>query len=106
LESECERVAAQLRETRSRARCLASRAAEKFREVWIANEEEAGALIREALEAERLIRVQQLGTPREEPLPRVAGDAGPPGGGRREKRDAPQVAAELLEGAARELPGI
>ncbi|NXN85258.1 DRC1 protein, partial [Bombycilla garrulus] len=70
--------------------------AEKFRRVWAANEEEAKALIRRALDADRIIHVQQLGMPWEEPQFWFMDNAGPPER-RREKRDATHVATQLLE---------
>ncbi|NWR53281.1 DRC1 protein, partial [Regulus satrapa] len=97
LESELERITGQFQETRGRMRELVRRGAERFRRVWEANEEEAKALAREALGAARTIQAQQLGMPWEEPRPRFLDNVGPPGG-RREKEDALQVAAELLEG--------
>ncbi|NWH42289.1 DRC1 protein, partial [Chloropsis hardwickii] len=67
LESELERVTGLFQETRSRMRHLMRSSAERFRQVWLVNEEEAKALIREALDADRIIHVQQLGMPWEEP---------------------------------------
>ncbi|XP_053793526.1 dynein regulatory complex protein 1 [Vidua chalybeata] len=97
LESELERVTGQFQETRSRMRQLMRSSAEKFRQVWIVNEEEAKALIREALDADRIIHVQQLGMPWEEPHLWFMDNVGPLGR-RQEKRDAMQVATKLLEG--------
>ncbi|XP_033367567.1 dynein regulatory complex protein 1-like [Parus major] len=97
LEWELQRVTGQFQETRSRMRQLSQSSAERFRQVWIVNEEEAKALIREALDADRIIHVQQLGIPWEEPPLGFLENVGPLGG-RREKRDALQVATELLEG--------
>ncbi|NWS86349.1 DRC1 protein, partial [Toxostoma redivivum] len=97
LESELARIAEQFQETRSRMRDLARSRAEKFRRVWVVNEEEAKALIREALAADRLIHAQQLGIPWEEPRPWFMDNVGPLGG-RREKREAVEVAMEMLEG--------
>ncbi|XP_014743660.1 PREDICTED: dynein regulatory complex protein 1 [Sturnus vulgaris] len=96
LEWELERITGQFQETRSRLRDLALSGAEKFRRVWMANEEEAKALIREALDADRIIHVQQLGMPWEEPRLWFMDNVGPPGG-RREKREAMEAATELLE---------
>ncbi|NXS16297.1 DRC1 protein, partial [Mystacornis crossleyi] len=104
LESELERVAGQFQETRGRMRQLARGRAEKFRRVWLANEEEAKGLIREALDADRIIHVQQLGIPWEEPRLWFMDNVGPLGG-RREKKDAMEVAAELLEGGIRKFLG-
>lgn len=86
-------------------RHLARSRAEKFRQVWIVNEEEAKGLIREALDADRIIHVQQLGMPWEEPHFWFMDNVGPLGG-RQEKKDAMQVAAQLLEGGIREFLGI
>uniref|UniRef100_A0A8C0VJ49 Dynein regulatory complex subunit 1 n=1 Tax=Cyanistes caeruleus TaxID=156563 RepID=A0A8C0VJ49_CYACU len=97
LEWELQRITGQFQETRSRMRQLAQSSAERFRQVWIVNEEEAKALIRQALDADRIIHVQQLGIPWEEPRLGLLENVGPLGG-RREKRDALQVATELLEG--------
>ncbi|NWS34119.1 DRC1 protein, partial [Polioptila caerulea] len=97
LEAELERVTGQFQETRDRMRHLMRSNAEKFRQVWIVNEEEAKALIREALDAARIIQVQQLGIPWEEPHFWFLENVGPLGG-RREKKEAMEVATELLEG--------
>ncbi|NWV43987.1 DRC1 protein, partial [Grantiella picta] len=97
LESECERIAGQLQETRGRMRYVARCNSEKFRKVWIVNEEEAKGLVREVLDADRIIHVQQLGMPWEEPDLWFMDNVGPLGG-RREKKDAMQVAMEVLEG--------
>nr|XP_031360363.1 dynein regulatory complex protein 1 [Lonchura striata domestica] len=105
LESELERVTGQFQEMRSRMRQLMRSSAEKFRRVWIVNEEEAKALIREALDADRIIRVQQLGMPWEEPHLWFMDNVGPLGR-RQEKRDAMQVATKLLEGGIRKFLGI
>ncbi|NXB01895.1 DRC1 protein, partial [Cnemophilus loriae] len=105
LESDLERVTGQFQETRSRLRQLVRSGAEKFRQVWIVNEEEAKGLIREALDADRIIHVQQLGMPWEEPRFWFMDNVGPLGG-RREKKDAMQVATELLEGGIRKFLGI
>uniref|UniRef100_A0A8C3NBV3 Dynein regulatory complex protein 1 n=1 Tax=Geospiza parvula TaxID=87175 RepID=A0A8C3NBV3_GEOPR len=78
LESELERVVGQFQETRDRMR---------FRQVWIVNEEEAKALIREVLDADRIIHVQQLGMPWEEPPLWFMDNVGPLGRSQ-EKRDA------------------
>ncbi|CAN8205156.1 unnamed protein product, partial [Coccothraustes coccothraustes] len=97
LEAELERVAGQLQETRERMRQLARSSAERFRQVWIVNEEEAKALIRELLDADRIIHVQQLGMPWEEPRLWFMDNVGPLGR-HREKRDAMEAATKLLEG--------
>ncbi|NXY11989.1 DRC1 protein, partial [Pteruthius melanotis] len=105
LEAELERVTGQFQETRGRMRHLARSRAEKFRQVWIVNEEEAKGLIREALDADRIIHVQQLGMPWEEPRFWFMDNVGPLGG-RQEKREAMDVAAQLLEGGIRKFLGI
>ncbi|XP_041266721.1 dynein regulatory complex protein 1 [Onychostruthus taczanowskii] len=97
LESELERVTGQFQETRNRMRQLMRSSAEKFRQVWIVNEEEAKALIREALDADRIIHVQQLGMPWEEPHLWFMDNVGPLGGAQ-EKGDAMELATKLLEG--------
>ncbi|NXO22188.1 DRC1 protein, partial [Cisticola juncidis] len=97
LESELERVAGKSQETRNRMRQLSRSDAEKFRQVWEANEEEAKALIREVLDADRIIHVQQLGIPWEEPRPGFPENSGPLGG-RREKREAAEAVTEIMEG--------
>ncbi|NXA83358.1 DRC1 protein, partial [Thryothorus ludovicianus] len=97
LESELERITAQFQETRGRMRHLARGNAEKFRQVWIANEEEAKELVREALDAARIIQVQQLGIPWEEPRLWFMENVGPLGD-RREKEEAMEVVMELLGG--------
>ncbi|NXO97821.1 DRC1 protein, partial [Certhia brachydactyla] len=96
LEAELERITGQFQETRGRIRHLMRSGAEKFRQVWIVNEEEAKGLIRELLDADRIIHVQQLGIPWEEPRLGFMDNVGPLGG-RREKKDAVEVATELLE---------
>ncbi|XP_041336259.1 dynein regulatory complex protein 1 [Pyrgilauda ruficollis] len=97
LESELERVTGQFQETRNRMRQLMRSSAEKFRQVWIVNEEEAKALIREALDADRIIHVQQLGMPWEEPHLWFMDNVGPLGRAQ-EKGDAMELATKLLEG--------
>ncbi|XP_066036252.1 dynein regulatory complex protein 1 [Chamaea fasciata] len=97
LESELERVTGLFQETWKRTRDLVRRGSERFRQLWLANEEEAKALIRRVLDASRLIHVQQLGMPWEEPRLRVTENVGPLGG-RRQKKDAVQAAARLMEG--------
>ncbi|XP_066402067.1 dynein regulatory complex protein 1 isoform X2 [Molothrus aeneus] len=79
------------------SRQLSRSSAERFRQVWIVNEEEAKALIREVLDADRIIHVQQLGMPWEEPQLWFMDNVGPLGGSQ-EKRDAMELAAKLLEG--------
>ncbi|NXU02307.1 DRC1 protein, partial [Buphagus erythrorhynchus] len=105
LESELARITGQFQETRSRMRDLARSSAEKFRRVWMVNEEEAKALIREALDADRIIHVQQLGMPWEEPELRFMDNVGPLGG-RREKKEAMEAATALLEGGIHKFLGI
>ncbi|NXF71901.1 DRC1 protein, partial [Sclerurus mexicanus] len=97
LENDRERITGQRREMERRMRHFAVSGAEKFRRVWLENEEEAKALARKALEADRLIHVQQLGIPWEEPLHRFLENVGPLGE-RPRKRTAIQVAGEALEG--------
>ncbi|NXP95437.1 DRC1 protein, partial [Passerina amoena] len=97
LELELERVVGQFQETRDRMRLLARSSAERFRQVWIVNEEEAKALIREVLDADRIIHVQQLGMPWEEPQFWFMDNVGPLGGSQ-EKREAMELASKLLEG--------
>ncbi|XP_037986435.1 dynein regulatory complex protein 1-like [Motacilla alba alba] len=97
LEAELERVTGQFQETRDRMRRLLRGSAERFRQVWIVNEEEAKALIRQLLDADRVIHVQQLGMPWEEPRLRFLDNVGPLGRCR-EKGDALQLAAKLLQG--------
>ncbi|NXR86582.1 DRC1 protein, partial [Hypocryptadius cinnamomeus] len=104
LESELERVTGQFQETRNRMRQLMRSSAEKFRQVWIVNEEEAKALIREVLDADRIIHVQQLGMPWEEPHLWFMDNVGPLGRPQ-EKGDAMQLATKLLEGGIRKFLG-
>ncbi|XP_005062178.1 PREDICTED: dynein regulatory complex protein 1 [Ficedula albicollis] len=97
LESELERITEQFQETQSRMRDLARSSAEKFRQVWMVNEEEAKALIRKTLDADRIIHVQQLGMPWEEPHFWFMENVGPLGDCR-EKKEAMEVVMALLEG--------
>ncbi|XP_054151380.1 dynein regulatory complex protein 1-like [Melozone crissalis] len=97
LELELERVVGQFQETRDRMRHLARSRVDRFRQVWIVNEEEAKALIREVLDADRIIHVQQLGMPWEEPRLWFMDNVGPLGDVR-EKREAMELATKLLEG--------
>ncbi|NWY68249.1 DRC1 protein, partial [Erithacus rubecula] len=103
LESELERVTEQFQETQNRMRDLARSSAEKFRRVWAVNEEEAKALVRKTLEADRIIHVQQLGMPWEEPHFCFMDNVGPLGD-HKEKEEAMQVAMALLEGGTPEIP--
>ncbi|NWR06163.1 DRC1 protein, partial [Paradoxornis webbianus] len=105
LESELGRVTGLFQETQNRTRDLVRRSSERFRQVWLLNEEEAKALVCRVLDADRIIHVQQLGMPWEEPSLGFMDNAGPLGG-RREKKDAAQVAARLLEGGIRGFLGI
>uniref|UniRef100_A0A8C3TVT2 Dynein regulatory complex protein 1 n=1 Tax=Catharus ustulatus TaxID=91951 RepID=A0A8C3TVT2_CATUS len=92
LESDLERIEVQFQEAQSRMRWEALGIPDpgKFRQVWIVNEEEAKALIREALDANRIIHVQQLGMPWEEPHFWFMDNVGPLGD-RREKKEAMEV---------------
>ncbi|XP_064566152.1 dynein regulatory complex protein 1 isoform X2 [Zonotrichia leucophrys gambelii] len=98
LELELERVVGQFQETRDRMRHLARSRTERFRRVWMANEEEAKALIRKVLEADRLLHEQQLGIPWEEPRLWFMDNVGPLGD-IQEKREAMELASKLLEGS-------
>lgn len=69
------------------------------------NEEEAKALIREVLDANWIIHVQQLGMPWEEPHFWFMDNVGPLGD-RREKREAMEVVMALLEGGIRKFLGF
>ncbi|XP_027563437.1 dynein regulatory complex protein 1, partial [Neopelma chrysocephalum] len=69
---------------------------EQFRRVWLVNEEEAKEFMRKALEADRIIHIQQLGIPWEEPLHWFLENVGPLGE-KPEKRTALQAAREALE---------
>ncbi|NXO82698.1 DRC1 protein, partial [Sitta europaea] len=79
-------------------RDLARGSAARFRRVWLANEEEAKARIREALAAGRIIHGQLLGIPWEEPSREFLENVGPLGGRREEEEEAMEVVMELLEG--------
>ncbi|NXM28659.1 DRC1 protein, partial [Oxyruncus cristatus] len=105
LECDRERIQGQHQEMERRMRHFSGSGAEKFRRLWLANEEEAKALAGRALEADRIIRVQQLGIPWEEPPPAVLRSTGPPGE-RPEKRTAIRAAREALRGGSREGPGM
>ncbi|NXC34672.1 DRC1 protein, partial [Campylorhamphus procurvoides] len=96
LESDRERITGQHKEMQKRMRHFAVSGAEKFRRVWLVNEEEAKGLMRKALEADRIIHVQQLGMPWEEPLHWFLDNVGPLGE-RPEKRAAIQVAGEVMK---------
>ncbi|NXD31416.1 DRC1 protein, partial [Spelaeornis formosus] len=106
LESELKQVTGQFQETQSRMRQLIHSSSEKFQNIWIVNEEEAKALIQEVLDADRIIHIQQLGLPWEEPCLQFMDNVGPLGGQKQEKKEAMQVAMELLEGGICELLGI
>ncbi|XP_051631444.1 dynein regulatory complex protein 1 isoform X2 [Manacus candei] len=96
LECDRERIKGQQEETRSRMRHFSVTGLAQFRRVWLVNEEEAKELIRKALEADRLIHVQQLGIPWEEPLHWFLENVGPLGE-KPEKRTALRAAREALE---------
>ncbi|KAM7027979.1 dynein regulatory complex protein 1 [Passerculus sandwichensis] len=100
LELELERVVGQFQETRDRMRHLARSRVDRFRQVWMVNEEEAKALIREVLDADRIIHVQQLGMAWEEPQFWFMDNVGPLGDVQ-EKREAMELATKLLEGRGR-----
>lgn len=71
--------------------------AEKFTEVWLMNEAEAKELMQKALDADRIIHIQQLGLPWEEPHYWFLNNVGPLGH-YKVKRRATKLAAEVLTG--------
>ncbi|KAM6404737.1 dynein regulatory complex protein 1 isoform 2-T2 [Pluvialis apricaria] len=95
LAADCERITGQCKEVQRSMRHFAVRDAEKFREVWLMNEEEAKGLMRKALDADRIIHTQQLGLPWEEPCYWFLNNVGPLGH-YRAKRMATKLAAEVL----------
>ncbi|NWI92411.1 DRC1 protein, partial [Pitta sordida] len=97
LECDRRRIMEQHAETEKRMRQFSASSSEKFRKVWLVNEEEAKGLMRKALEADRIIHVQQLGMPWEEPSHWFPGNAGPPGE-RPERRTAMRAAREAMGG--------
>ncbi|XP_017695275.1 PREDICTED: dynein regulatory complex protein 1 [Lepidothrix coronata] len=106
LECDRERLEGRQEETRSRMRHFSATGLDQFRRLWLLNEAEAKELIRKALEADRLLHVQQLGIPWEEPLHRFLENVGPLGE-KPEKRTALRAAREALEGGnSGNVPGV
>ncbi|NXW52371.1 DRC1 protein, partial [Nyctiprogne leucopyga] len=97
LAADCERITGQCKEVQRRMRHFAVSDVEKFTEVWLMNEEEAKGLMREALDADRIIHTQQLGLPWEEPHYWFLNNVGPLGHDKA-KRMATKLAMEVLTG--------
>ncbi|XP_030346693.1 dynein regulatory complex protein 1-like [Strigops habroptila] len=95
MEADCERIRVRCRDMQTRMRQFAVTDAEKFTEVWLMNEAEAKGLMREALDADRIIHTQQLGLPWEEPHYWFLNNVGPLGH-YKAKRMATKLAAEFL----------
>ncbi|NXU59650.1 DRC1 protein, partial [Turnix velox] len=95
LVADCERITGQCKEVLRSMRHFAFIDNEKFREVWLMNEEEAKGLMRKALEADRLIHTQQLGLPWEEPAYWFLNNFGPLKR-YKSKRTATNLAVEVL----------
>ncbi|NXL68123.1 DRC1 protein, partial [Chordeiles acutipennis] len=95
LAADCERITVQCKEVQRRMRQFAVSDFEKFKEVWLMNEEEAKGLMREALDADRIIHTQQLGLPWEEPRYWFLNNVGPLGQ-YKAKRMATKLAMEVL----------
>ncbi|XP_010174409.1 dynein regulatory complex protein 1, partial [Antrostomus carolinensis] len=90
-----ERITGQCKEVQRRMRHFAVSDVEKFTEVWLMNEEEAKGLMREALDADRIIHTQQLGLHWEEPHYWFLNNVGPLGHSKA-KRMATKLAVEVL----------
>uniref|UniRef100_A0A672UB86 Dynein regulatory complex protein 1 n=1 Tax=Strigops habroptila TaxID=2489341 RepID=A0A672UB86_STRHB len=101
MEADCERIRVRCRDMQTRMRQFAVTDAEKFTEVWLMNEAEAKGLMREALDADRIIHTQQLGLPWEEPHYWFLNNVGPLGH-YKAKRMATKLAAEFLTVASPE----
>ncbi|KAM9563033.1 dynein regulatory complex protein 1 [Guaruba guarouba] len=100
--ADCERIRVRCKDVQRRMRQFAVADAEKFMEVWLMNEAEAKGLVRKALDADRIIHIQQLGLPWEEPHYWFLNNVGPLGH-YKVKRRATKLAAEVLtEGSSGE----
>ncbi|XP_005146528.2 dynein regulatory complex protein 1 [Melopsittacus undulatus] len=100
--ADCERIRVRCKDLHRRMRQFAVADAEKFMEVWLMNEAEAKGLMRKVLNADRIIHIQQLGLPWEEPHYWFLNNVGPLGHYKM-KRRATKLAAEVLtEGSSGE----
>uniref|UniRef100_A0A8C6JKL2 Dynein regulatory complex protein 1 n=1 Tax=Melopsittacus undulatus TaxID=13146 RepID=A0A8C6JKL2_MELUD len=96
--ADCERIRVRCKDLHRRMRWgFAVADAEKFMEVWLMNEAEAKGLMRKVLNADRIIHIQQLGLPWEEPHYWFLNNVGPLGHYKM-KRRATKLAAEVLTG--------
>ncbi|NWS44661.1 DRC1 protein, partial [Probosciger aterrimus] len=93
--ADCERIRVRYKDMQRRMRQFAVADAGKFMEVWLMNEAEAKGLMRKALDADRIIHIQQLGLPWEEPHYWFLNNVGPLGH-YKVKRRATKLAAEVL----------
>uniref|UniRef100_A0A8C6JJH1 Dynein regulatory complex protein 1 n=1 Tax=Melopsittacus undulatus TaxID=13146 RepID=A0A8C6JJH1_MELUD len=94
--ADCERIRVRCKDLHRRMRWgFAVADAEKFMEVWLMNEAEAKGLMRKVLNADRIIHIQQLGLPWEEPHYWFLNNVGPLGHYKM-KRRATKLAAEVL----------
>ncbi|NXD68592.1 DRC1 protein, partial [Eolophus roseicapillus] len=93
--ADCERIRVRCKDTQRRMRQFAVTDAGKFMEVWLMNEAEAKGLMRKALDADRIIHIQQLGLPWEQPHYWFLNNVGPLGH-YKVKRRATKLAAEVL----------
>ncbi|KAM4681282.1 LOW QUALITY PROTEIN: dynein regulatory complex protein 1-like [Amazona ochrocephala] len=100
--ADCKRIRVLCKDVQRRMRQFALADAAKFMEVWLMNEAEAKGLMRKALDADRIIHIQQLGLPWEEPHYWFLNNVGPLGH-YKGKRRATKLAAEVLtEGSSGE----
>ncbi|KAL1783680.1 dynein regulatory complex protein 1 [Sigmodon hispidus] len=94
LTSDYKRLVGQFKELQKAMRHFAIIDAEKFREIWLMNEEEAKVLAQRAFDVDRVINAQHLGLPWEMPDFWFLKNVGPISG--QQRKSATQILEELL----------
>ncbi|XP_060106564.1 dynein regulatory complex protein 1 [Heteronotia binoei] len=95
LTADYKRIVEQYKDLQRTMRHFATVDAEHFLEVWLMNEEEAKGLIRKALDADRVINIQQLGLPWTEPDSWFLHNVGPITH-HKKKKSATELAREVI----------
>ncbi|OBS70944.1 hypothetical protein A6R68_00540 [Neotoma lepida] len=94
LTSDYKRLVAQFKELQKTLRHFAIIDADKFREIWLMNEEEAKALAQRAFDVDRIINTQHLGLPWEMPDFWFLKNVGPIS--QQQRKSVTQILEELL----------
>ncbi|XP_047378802.1 dynein regulatory complex protein 1 [Sciurus carolinensis] len=100
LTSEYKRLVLQFKEIQRAMRHFAIIDDEKFREIWLMNEEEAKGLISRAFDVDRIIHIQHLGLPWTEPDFWFLKNVGPIS--QQQQKTATQIVEEVLKQADEE----